>query len=85
KKAVTKLSYKQTRLLNDFPLLSEKNEEEIKKLETLLEDPSFYTKNPEHFRKTTEALNHLQEQQQRLEEEWLETCLLQEEIERAKR
>lgn len=85
KKAVTKLSYKQTRLLNDFPLLSEKNEEEIKKLETLLEDPSFYTKNPEHFRKTTEALNHLQEQQQRLEEEWLETCLLQEEIERTKR
>lgn len=85
KKNVTKLSYKQTRLLNDFPMLSQKNEDAIKVLEVLLEDPEFYTKDPEHFKKTTEALSQLQEQQQRLEEEWLEVTLLFEEIEQSKR
>ncbi|MGN6671235.1 MAG: ABC-F family ATP-binding cassette domain-containing protein [Candidatus Nucleicultricaceae bacterium] len=85
KKCVTKLSYKQARLLNDFPMLSQKNEDAIKALEVLLEDPEFYTKDPEHFKKTTEALSQLQEQQRKLEEEWLEVTLLHEEIEQSKR
>lgn len=78
--APKKLSYNQKRILEDFPRLSKANEDAQRELEKTLEDPTLFMKNPEQFKKTTEALLRLQEEQKKLEESWLEASFIEENL-----
>ncbi len=67
-----KLTYKAQRLLETIPLEIEKLETEIKELESLLNDPTLYSSNPDKFQKVSETLALNKQKLDSLLTEWLE-------------
>ncbi len=75
-----KLSYNQQRLSEVLPLEIAKLEEEIRLIETELEDSSLYTQNPQRFDELTASLSEKQKTKEQKENQWLEIEMLKEEM-----
>jgi ATP-binding cassette subfamily F protein uup len=75
-----RLSPKEQHLLNTAPARMDQLTEEIARLEKVVADPSFYSKDREAFTAAAEALNKAQAELTDVEEEWLRLELLQEEL-----
>lgn len=71
-KKQVKLSYKDQRRLEELDTLMPKWTQEIKTLETVLEDPNLYAKDPKKFDATMKALDKLRTDLENGEMEWLE-------------
>ena len=67
----TRLTFIDQHRLDELPVLIEKIEAEIAKLEELLADPALYSDNPVKFQKASGMLDERQTQLIELEEEWL--------------
>ncbi len=76
-----RLSYKHKRRLEQLPDEMAKAEAEIAKLEKLLADPGFYSRDPAGFTAAGESLEAARATLQSLEDEWLELEMLREESE----
>ncbi len=72
------LSFTQKHRLEDLPLLIERLEAEIGKLQIFMSDPELFTKEPEKFQKATDGLIERQAALDAAEEEWLELGALAE-------
>ena len=68
----TKLSYKDTRLLEDLVVRMPKLESRIGALEKKLSDPDLYSRDPEDFARITAQHDALQNELSKAEETWLE-------------
>lgn len=79
-KAVTKLSYKETRLLDELAVKMPKLQSEMAKLETQLADPDFYARDAEGFQHVTARLDVLRSDLSSAEEQWLELEMKKEEL-----
>ncbi len=79
--AKVKLSYKHKFRLEHLPADMEKAAAVISKLEARLTDSEFFTKDPDGFNTTVEALQAAHEKMDALETEWLELEALREEAE----
>jgi len=55
-------------------------QEDMRKLQTKLDDPQFYARDRAGFEKVSAALGELQQQIAALEEQWLELEILREEL-----
>ena len=55
-------------------------QEDMRKLQTKLDDPQFYTRDRAGFEKVSAALGELQQQIAAAEEQWLELEILREEL-----
>ncbi len=66
------LTFTERHRLAELPDLIEKLEAEVEKLSSLLSDPELYSRDPEKFRKATQALADRQKALSAAEEEWLE-------------
>ncbi len=77
-RATGKLTFKDQHRLDTLPDEIARLEAEIGKLEALLSDPDFYTREPAKFSKATEALATRQSALSDAEEEWLELAEKQE-------
>ncbi|PHQ67283.1 MAG: elongation factor 3 [Robiginitomaculum sp.] len=73
-----KLSYKHKFALETLPKTIAALEAELAKLNTKLEDPEYYIKDPDGFTQTIENLDIAQTKLEKCEEEWLELELLRE-------
>ncbi|MCP4923532.1 MAG: ATP-binding cassette domain-containing protein [bacterium] len=80
KKAEKRLSYKQEFRLEKLPVELKELSKEILSLEKKLSDPNLYTQNPEEFQKTSTQLEEAKEQQEVLEDEWMELENLRESL-----
>lgn len=76
----TKLSYKHQRALEELPKQIELLEKKTAELENRLADSSFYTSNPQEFENTSIKLEQLKTTITKMEEEWLEIEMMQEEL-----
>ncbi|WP_339947527.1 ATP-binding cassette domain-containing protein [uncultured Albimonas sp.] len=76
-----KLSFKQTRRLDDLPGEIDQLTAEIGKLEALLADPELFAKAPDKFARATAALDQRQAALAAAEDEWLELEALREDVE----
>ena len=72
------LSFTQKHRLEDLPLLIERLEAEIGKLQIFMSGPELFTKEPEKFQKATDGLIERQAALDAAEEEWLELGALAE-------
>ena len=72
KAAAKKLSYKDQKRLEDLNQLMPKWTAEIKKLETTLDDPTLYSRDPKTFDATMKKLDQLRSDLENGEMEWLE-------------
>lgn len=79
-KAVTKLSYKETRLLDELSVKMPKLQSEMAKLEAQLADPDFYARDAEGFQRVTARLDVLRSDLSSAEEQWLELEMKKEEL-----
>lgn len=79
-KSVTKLSYKETRLLDDLAMRMPKLTADIAKLETQLADPDLYTRDPDGFARITVRHDALCAELAGAEETWLELEMKKEEL-----
>ena len=66
------LTFTERHRLAELPGEIEKLEAEVEKLSSLLSDPDLYSRDPEKFRKATQALADRQKALSAAEEEWLE-------------
>jgi ABC transport system ATP-binding/permease protein len=66
------LSFKERHRLEALPAEMKRLEQEIAKLEQLMEDPALFSREPVKFKKATEALVERQQKLASAEEEWLE-------------
>jgi ATP-binding cassette subfamily F protein uup len=74
-----KLSFKQKHALETLPGEIAKLESEISKLKKALEAPDLFNREPVKFNKFAEALSERETKLEKLEEEWLELEILNEE------
>jgi ABC transport system ATP-binding/permease protein len=65
------LSFTERKRLEDLPVLMQRIEEEIGKLESMLEEPEMFTKDPLKFRKASGILADRQAALQAAEDEWM--------------
>lgn len=79
-KPVTKLSYKDTRALEELQKQMPKLNEEIASLEKRLADPSLYAKNPAEFDRVARMLDDRKADLAKAEEQWLELEMKREEL-----
>src|SRR5579859_202769 len=79
-KAMTKLSYKDQRELDELPKKMEKLAAEIAAIEAKLADPAFYNRDPDGFAKQSARLTEAQAEYERAEERWLELEMLKEQV-----
>ena len=79
-KAVTKLSYKETRLLEELGTKMPKFQSDIAKLEAQLADPDLYTRDPNGFAAISARHDALRADLERAEEQWLELEMKREEL-----
>jgi ATP-binding cassette subfamily F protein uup len=79
-KATTKLSYKESRLLEELGVKMPKLQGDIARLETQLADPGLYARNPTEFAAITARHDTLRAELERAEEQWLELELKREEL-----
>jgi ATP-binding cassette subfamily F protein uup len=79
-KATTKLSYKESRLLEELGVKMPKLQGDIARLETQLADPGLYARNPAEFAAITARHDTLRAELERAEEQWLELELKREEL-----
>ena len=79
-KAVTKLSYKDQRELDDLPKKMDKLVAEMAAIEAKLADPAFYGRDPEGFAKQSARLTAAQAEHEAAEERWLELEMLKEQV-----
>mgnify|MGYP001171463282 CR=1 FL=1 len=77
-RAATKLSYKETRLLEELGAKMPKLQAEIEKLEAELADPNLYARDPEAFARITARHDALRSELAEAEESWLEIELKRE-------
>ncbi|MCQ2913716.1 MAG: ABC-F family ATP-binding cassette domain-containing protein [Alphaproteobacteria bacterium] len=74
-----RMSYKNKRLLEILPKEIEDLEEQINKIENVLNDPELYSKNPNQFTAWSEQLEQLKTQKDEKETLWLElSCMADE-------
>jgi ATP-binding cassette subfamily F protein uup len=71
-RAATKLSYKDSRLLEELGTRMPKLQGDIAKLETQLSDPGLYARSPAEFAKVTARHHALRAELEAAEEQWLE-------------
>ncbi|HEX7775641.1 MAG TPA: ABC transporter C-terminal domain-containing protein, partial [Parvibaculum sp.] len=71
-RVATKLSYKESRLLEELGVKMPKLQGDIARLEAQLADPGFYTRNPNEFAKVTARHHALRTELEAAEEQWLE-------------
>ena len=76
-----KLSFNQQHALKTLPARMEELAEKIATAQQKLDDPKFYTRDPEEFNKVSKAIGDLHEEHTRCEDEWLELEMLREELE----
>jgi ATP-binding cassette subfamily F protein uup len=76
-----KLSYKDKYALEIIPRQMEELEQLMKSLQTKLDDPDLYARDPQTFEKTVKDLEKAQQQHSELEDEWLRLEMLREELE----
>lgn len=76
----TKLSFKEQHALDTLPGEIERLQFEISRINTKLENPDLFGKEPKKFNQLAEALAERQERLARIEEEWLELELLRESL-----
>ncbi len=76
-----KLSFKEQHLLATLPAKMEELRAKRAKLQTLLDDPDLYARDPAKFARASELLAQAQAELDRAEEEWLELEIRKEEIE----
>jgi ATP-binding cassette subfamily F protein uup len=79
-KAATKLSYKETRLLDELAAKMPKLQDEMAKLESQLADPGLYARDAEGFARITARLDVLRGELTSAEEQWLELEMKKEEL-----
>ena len=79
-KAVTKLSYKETRALEELSIKMPKLQSEAAKLEAELADPDLYTRDAAGFARITARLDALRTELEQSEEQWLELEMKREEL-----
>ncbi|MFN4353049.1 ABC-F family ATP-binding cassette domain-containing protein [Parvibaculum sp.] len=79
-KAQTKLSYKDTRALEDLQKRMPQLESEILAAEKKLADPDLYTRDADAFHKLSTALDRLKAELSAAEERWLELEMKREEL-----
>ncbi len=79
-KAVTKLSYKDQRELDELPKKMEKLTAEMAAIGAKLADPAFYGRDPEGFAKQSARLTAAQAEHEAAEERWLELEMLKEQV-----
>jgi ATP-binding cassette subfamily F protein uup len=73
-----KMNFKDRQALETLPGEMAKLQSAIAKNQRILDDPALYSKNPERFRTTTEALAQAQAALDAAEEKWLELALMME-------
>ncbi len=76
-----KLTYKDKFALENIPVQMEDVNSKMLELQTRLDDPELYAKDPDLFEKTVQALSDAQSRHDDLEEEWLRLEMMREEIE----
>jgi ATP-binding cassette subfamily F protein uup len=79
-KAMTKLSYKDQRELDELPKKLDKLAAEIAAIEARLADPAFYGRDPECFARQSQRLTAAQAEHEAAEERWLELEMLKEQV-----
>jgi ATP-binding cassette subfamily F protein uup len=79
-KAVTKLSYKDQRELDELPKKMSKLTAEIAAIGIKLADPAFYSRDPEEFAKQSARLTAAHAEHEQAEERWLELEMLREQV-----
>jgi len=79
-KAVTKLSYKDQRELDELPKKLEKLDAEMAAIGVKLADPAFYGRDPDGFAKQSARLTAAQAEHEAAEERWLELEMLKEQV-----
>ncbi|MGE5389200.1 MAG: ATP-binding cassette domain-containing protein, partial [Hyphomicrobiales bacterium] len=79
--AKVKLSFKEQHALATLPAKMEELRAKRAKLQTLLDDPELYAKDPGKFSKASEMLANIETELATAEEEWLELEIKREEIE----
>jgi ATP-binding cassette subfamily F protein uup len=79
--AKVKLSFKEQHALATLPAKMEELRAKRAKLQTLLDDPELYAKDPSKFSKASEMLASVETELATAEEEWLELEIKREEIE----
>jgi ABC transport system ATP-binding/permease protein len=75
-----RLTFKDKHALEMLPKTIAALHEDMRKLQTKLDDPQFYTRDRASFEKVSAALGELQQQIAALEEQWLELEILREEL-----
>jgi ATP-binding cassette subfamily F protein uup len=75
-----RLTFKDKHTLEMLPKTIAALHEDMRKLQTKLDDPQFYTRDRASFEKVSAALGELQQQIAALEEQWLELEILREEL-----
>ncbi len=76
-----KLSFNQQHALKTLPERLERTEKELASLQEVLLDPALYSRYPDKYAATADALSEKQAELEGLEEEWLELEMLREELE----
>jgi len=77
-KAKSKLSFTQQHLLKTLPDTIEQLEAKLETLQSEMNDPQLYTKNPDRFQKLSQQITKLTAEKDAAEEQWLELELLNE-------
>ncbi|WP_305986292.1 ATP-binding cassette domain-containing protein [Roseibium sp. MMSF_3544] len=77
-KAKSKLSFTQQHLLKTLPDTIEQLEAKLETLQSEMNDPELYTKNPDRFQKLSQQITKLTAEKDAAEEQWLELELLNE-------
>ena len=75
-----RLTFKDKHALETLPKTIAALQEDMRKLQTKLDDPQFYARDRAGFEKASAALGELQERIAAAEEEWLELEILREEL-----
>ena len=75
-----RLTFKDKHALETLPKTIAALQEDMRKLQTKLDDPQFYARDRAGFEKVSAALGELQQQIAALEEQWLELEILREEL-----
>ena len=74
------MTFKDKHALETLPKTIAALQEDMRKLQTKLDDPQFYARDRAGFEKVSAALGELQQQIAALEEQWLELEILREEL-----
>ncbi|WP_299472335.1 ATP-binding cassette domain-containing protein [uncultured Roseibium sp.] len=78
-KAKSKLTFTQQHLLKTLPDTIEQLEAKLERLQSEMNDPQLYAKNPDRFSKLSQQITDLTAEKEAAEEQWLELEMLAEE------